>query len=255
MNIKQISKKNSCIQSHLIITFFIALFCLTIISDLNAQDITEIEQAKELFLKKGDTQKAIIKFISISENTDEPLENRFKAFIYLGWIAYRMRESEQRDKYFEQAIQLSPQLLITEIEFPPAIVEAFNETRSGYLTELTVETIPADATMELIYENEIIEPSENLTQLTKYYNLIPGDYELRVTKKSYRSRIEKITLAEGEKDARIIVEILKIRKPIYKKWWVWAILGGAGATAYIVLNHDSEEEPPILPGPPDFDSK
>ena len=211
---------------------------------------TKLKQGIDLFYMAK--FESALNLLQESVNS-EILENseKFDAYLYIGFSLIRLNQDPQLiDDTFLKAVNADPKRILDHLKFPPDLVKRFENVRANTLGGLYINSTPADATSLLVNEDY----NSKLLGITPYTyeNVLIGEYELLITKKSFKDKVIDITIYPGKIDT-INVDLVEKTTPIYKAWWAW---GGSIviATTVAILASSRDETPPSensdLPGPP-----
>lgn len=212
-----------------------------------------------LFYETGKYQEALDELKGLIASGEE-----FKPHIMVEiykYLAFCSSAFDQRDvakRNFMKALTYDPNLELDPVFTSPKIMSLFKEAKRDFLEEYQKKmaeeerklrvpvrkTLPKAApkpgslevTANVVNARVYLDGRKiGLTPMDSTETLMPGEYAVKVVKEGYQSWESQVTIASGKKEL-IIAQLTKLKKPWYKKAWVWGIAagvigGGVAATA------------------------
>ena len=116
------------------------------------------------------------------------------AYALLGNIYIGAKNEKKAIEAFTEAMRLDPELMITEREYAPSVVELFKKTRKEYLARVPSSelVIQSSVNKSQVYVNGVLKGQTPL----KLDPWPQGEHFVYVEQSDYRPEIQKVTLGE-----------------------------------------------------------
>ena len=176
---------------------------------------------------------------------------QFDAYLHIGFSLIRQDEDpELIDRSFLEALNADPKKSLSSSKIPPDLLARFESVRTNTIGGIVVQSDPPNAATLLVsteYDVELLD----ITPVV-FENLLVGEYDLLVSKDTYKQEVISIIVKPGVIDT-MLISLVKKPKPIYKRWWTWG--GGIVlATALAIATSGDSDGKPLetkeLPTPP-----
>jgi hypothetical protein len=243
-------------RSHCGVGLFVFVLLFIIVTAFSQDLLEEDAQSK---LSQGIDSFYMAKFESSVRLLREALlegtlnkSDQFDAYVYIGFSLLRQgKDPSLVEKSFLEALNADPTKSLDRFKIPPDLLVRFESVKANTLGGLKVVSVPLEASVLLVNSDYNVELLE--TTPVVFNNLLVGEYDLLVSKNTYRNEIFTVVIRPDAIDT-LVVQLAKKPKPIYKRWWAWS--GGiALATALVIASSNGGEgeppEGPDLPTPPE----
>ncbi len=169
----------------------LAIFMVSILAGpVAGQDSSVLKRGETLYLQ-GKLDAARSALLSAVENLSNDIL-KSKAHLYLGMVALAGGQKEEAEEQFRWAVSLHPQNKLSAREFPPNVVQLYDQARAMTLGAVSVQTNPSDA--EVYIDGALV----GLTPV-QVGDLLAGKHLIRIVKPDYKIEEREITVRESER--------------------------------------------------------
>ena len=203
------------------------------------------------FYEAGKYQDALDELVPlISQGQEHEAHQMVEIYKYLAFCNSAYGKWDLVKKQFKRALEYNPKLELDPVFTSPKIMEVFQEAREEF--EKTRDAAEATRREGRKVTPGLISVSANVVGADVYLNGVKigqtpmpspkaayaGKYRVEVKKSGYSTWEKIIELRPGDKSdfQAELIQMVRAKKPWYKKAWVWAAIaaaaGGATAGAY-----------------------